>query len=124
MEPTAADDCAKSLAAGRHVLLPGPPKTVCDALVVSVHPRPWEVIRRLVDGVVTVPDEDTIAMMKTVWSRMKLVVEASAACPVAAVMTEEFRQLVGPNVKKVGVVLCGGNVDLDSLPWTCPKTYE
>ena len=124
VEPTAADDCAKSLAAGRHILLPGPPKTVCEALMVSVTSRPWEVIRRLLDGVVTVPDEDTIAMMKTVWLRMKLVVEASAACTVAAVMTEEFRKLVGPDVKKVGVVLCGGNVDLDSLPWISPKTYE
>lgn len=92
--------------------------------MVSVSSRPWEVIRRLLDGVVTVPDEDTISVMKTMWHRMKIVVEASAACSVAAVMTEDFRQLVGSDVTRVGVVLCGGNVDLDCLPWINPKTYE
>ena len=52
-----------------------------------------------------------------VWERMKLVVEPSAAVAVAAVMNEQFREVVGPGSMRVGVVLCGGNVDLDHLPW-------
>ena len=58
-----------------------------------------------------------------VWERMKLVVEPSAAVAVAAVLAPQFRQLVGPGSMRVGVVLCGGNVDLDHLPWmTSQKT--
>ena len=52
-----------------------------------------------------------------VWERMKLVVEPSAAVSVAAVMNPGFRELVGPGSMRVGVVLCGGNLDLDHLPW-------
>ncbi len=52
-----------------------------------------------------------------VWERMKVVIEPSAACSVAAVLKEDFRRLVGTDVKKVGVILCGGNADLDKIPW-------
>lgn len=116
-EPVNADDCYKSLAAGRIIPNPSPPQTVCDALKMSVTEHPWTVIKPMLDGVVTVTDEETVAAMKLVWERMKLVIETSAACTVAAVMKEEFKQLVGPGVEKVGVVLCGGNVDLNNLPW-------
>lgn len=49
---------------------------------------------------------------------MKLVVEPAAACSVAAVLKQSFCKMAGPGVKKVGIVLCGGNTDLDKLPWT------
>ena len=52
-----------------------------------------------------------------VWERMKITVEPTAACAVAAVLSPKFKELAGPDVKRVGVVLCGGNVDLDNLPW-------
>ena len=48
---------------------------------------------------------------------MKLVIEPAAACSLAVVLNQQFREMVGPDVKKVGVVLCGGNTDLDKLPW-------
>ena len=51
------------------------------------------------------------------WERMKIVVEPGAACTVAAVLSPKFKELAGSEVKRVGVVLCGGNVDLDSIPW-------
>ena len=51
-----------------------------------------------------------------VWERMKLVIETGAACAVAA-LSPKFKQMAGPEVKKVGVILCGGNVDLEQLPW-------
>ncbi len=51
------------------------------------------------------------------WERMKVVIEPAAACAVAAVLSHKFREKAGPDVKRVGVVLCGGNVDLDNIPW-------
>ena len=48
---------------------------------------------------------------------MKLVIETGAACAVAAALSPKFKQMAGPEVKKVGVILCGGNVDLEQLPW-------
>ncbi len=51
---------------------------------------------------------------------MKITIEPAAACTVAAVLSPEFKKLAGPEVKRVGVVLCGGNLDLDGLPWTKP----
>ena len=53
--------------------------------------------------------------MKLVWERMKLVIEPSAAVGVAAILSDEFKSI--SNIKRVGVVLCGGNVDLKDLPW-------
>ncbi len=52
-----------------------------------------------------------------VWERMKVVIEPAAACAVAAVLSHKFREKAGPDVKRVGVVLCGGNLDLDNIPW-------
>lgn len=52
-----------------------------------------------------------------VWERKKLVIEPAAACAVAAVLTKQFKVLAGDGVRRVGVILCGGNVDLDHLPW-------
>ena len=52
-----------------------------------------------------------------VWERMKLVIEPSAACPLAVVLSQQFEKTVGAEVKKVGVVFSGGNVDLNHLPW-------
>ncbi len=48
---------------------------------------------------------------------MKLIIEPGAACTVAAVLSPKFKEVVGPDVQKVCVVLCGGNVDLNKLPW-------
>ena len=123
VEPDTADDCAKSLAAGKLIPNPSLPNSICEALLMSLSENPWLVIRHMLDGVVTVRDEETVVAMRLVWERMKLVVESSAACTVAAVMKEEFRQLAGPGVERVGIILCGGNVDLDHLPWICTSKY-
>lgn len=116
-EPTAADECAQSLKAGKRLQNASPPKSICEALLMDISEKSWEVIRRLCDGVVTVRDEETVSAMRLVWERMKLVVEPSAACTVAAVLKDEFRHLAGPGEKRVGIILCGGNVDLDHLPF-------
>ena len=83
----------------------------------SVSKTTWPVLKSHLKGVVTVSEEEMVKAMRLVWERMKLVIEPGAACSVAAVLSDQFKALVGPEVKKVGVVLCGGNVDLDHLPW-------
>ena len=57
------------------------------------------------------------AFFLQVWEEMKITVEPSAACTVAAVLSPKFKEMAGPEVKRVGVILCGGNVDVNNLPW-------
>jgi threonine dehydratase len=114
-EPEGADDAARSFREGR--LLPMPnPSTIADGLRAQLSPRTFDHIRRLVDDVVTVSDAEIIAAMRTLWNALKLIVEPSSAVPYAAIRSGKapVRGL------KVGVVLTGGNVDLDRLPWTKP----
>ena len=77
----------------------------------------WPVIRDSVTDVITVTEEEIISAMRLVWERMKLLIEPSAAVGVAAVLCEKFKSLPAHEIKNVGVILCGGNVDLDNLPW-------
>jgi threonine dehydratase len=72
-------------------------------------------VRDLVDRIFVVDDDAIIAAMRLVWERMKLVIEPSAAVPVAAVLSERFREVAGG--ERIGIVLSGGNVDLERLPW-------
>ncbi|HEX2254635.1 MAG TPA: pyridoxal-phosphate dependent enzyme [Thermoanaerobaculia bacterium] len=114
-EPAAADDAARSLAAGR--LLPNPPgrvATVADGLKASLAERTFLAVGRHVERVVVVSEEEIVAAMCRVWERMKVIVEPSAAVAVAAVLSGVF---AGAEPPEVGVVLSGGNVDLDRLPW-------
>ena len=60
-------------------------------------------------------DEQIIAAMRLIWERMKIVVEPSAAVPLAVVLSDEFKAL--PDIHRVVIVLSGGNVDLEGLPW-------
>jgi threonine dehydratase/serine racemase len=113
-EPTGADDAARSLAEGRR--LPSvSPVTIADGLLTSLGELTWPILRDHLEAILTVPDEEIVAAMRLVMTRAKLVVEPSAAVAVAAVLSEEFRALDG--LARVGVVLSGGNVDLDRLPW-------
>jgi hypothetical protein len=75
----------------------------------------WPIIRDNVERVVTVSEDDIRSAMRLVWERMKLLIEPSAAVGVAVVLSDEFKALDG--IREVGVVLCGGNVSLERLPW-------
>lgn len=113
-EPKGADDAARSKAAGQ--LIPQTePKTIADGLLTSLGDLTWPVVRDLVERVVTVKEEEIVQAMRLMWERAKLLIEPSAAVAVAAVLSEEFRSLEG--MKRVGVILSGGNVNLDKLPW-------
>jgi threonine dehydratase/serine racemase len=113
-EPLAADDAARSKALGR-VLPQQAPKTLADGLLTSLGALTWPVIRDCVERVVTVDEDEIVRAMRLLWERAKLLVEPSAAVALAAVLSGEFRGLAG--AERVAVVLSGGNVDLDRLPW-------
>jgi len=113
-EPTGADDAAQSHASGR-LVPPVPPRTIADGLLAGLGRHTWPPIRDCVEAVITVEDADTIAAMRLCWERAKLLVEPSAAVPLAVVLSERFRALDG--IERVGVILTGGNLDLERLPW-------
>jgi threonine dehydratase/serine racemase len=113
-EPLGADDAARSKAAG--ALVPQTaPNTSADGLLTSMGDLTWPVVRDLVEAVVTVKEEEIVQAMRLTWERAKLLIEPSSAVTVAAALTPGFRGLAG--LRKVGVVLSGGNVNLDRLPW-------
>lgn len=113
-EPTGADDTARSLAAGR--LIPQTaPNTIADGLLTSLGELTWPIIRNHVERVVTVDDERIVHAMRLAWERAKFLIEPSAATALAAVLSDEFKATKG--LERVGVLLSGGNVDLDRLPW-------
>ena len=93
------------------------PNTVADGLRIGLGKKTWPIIRDNVTDVITVTEEEIISAMRLVWERMKLLIEPSAAVGMAAVLTEKFQALPTQDLKNVGVILCGGNVDLDNLPW-------
>ncbi|MFM8470245.1 MAG: pyridoxal-phosphate dependent enzyme [Limisphaerales bacterium] len=111
-EPALADDAFRSLREGK-LLANTNPATIADGLRASLSERTFDIIRQHARGIVTVTEAQIISAMRLIWERMKLVVEPSAAVPLAAVLAapDKFRG------KRVGLVLTGGNVDLDQLPW-------
>lgn len=112
-EPQAADDAARSLAAGRIIPVEAP-QTIADGLRTSLGELTFPIIQKHVAAILTVDEPAIVEAMRLVWQRMKLVIEPSAAVPVAAL-------LVHPNCfanRRIGVILSGGNIDLDRLPWT------
>jgi threonine dehydratase len=118
-EPEAVDDAARSLAAGRRLANPpGPARTVADGLKTSLSELTFSILARHLEQVVTVSEEAIVAAMRLVWERMKIVVEPSAAVPVAALLGGGVTAgWSGERPPRIGVVLSGANLDLDRLPW-------
>ncbi len=112
-EPAAADDAYRSLETGTVQPAVDPPQTIADGLLTSLGEVTFAIIRQLAEGIVTVTEESIIDGMRIVWERMKIVIEPSAAVPVAALLAGGL-DVTG---QRVGVILSGGNVDLDRLPW-------
>jgi threonine dehydratase len=112
VEPLGADDAQRSFAAG--VLAPvQQPATIADGLRGALSARTFELIRRHVDAIVTVDEPAIVQAMRTLWQHLKIIVEASAAVPYAAV----HAGALAISGARVGIILTGGNVDLDELPW-------
>lgn len=112
VEPLGADDAWRSLRAG-HIEPVAHPDTVADGLRATIGPLTFEVLRTQVDEIVRVAEPAIVAAMRFVWERLKIIIEPSAAVVLAALR----ERLVEVKGRRVGVILSGGNVDLDHLPW-------
>ncbi len=111
-EPAGADDAARSLRSGRLEPMEHP-ATIADGLRAGLSPATFAHIRRGVDEIATVSEPAIVEAMRALWGALKVVVEPSAAVPYAAILEGK----VDVRGKRVGIVLTGGNVDLDRLPW-------
>jgi len=112
VEPVNADDAAQSFRTGRR-LVTEKKFTIADGLRTNVGEPNFAIIQRYVDDIVTVSEEAIISAMRKIWETMKIVIEPSAAVPYAAIL----ERAMDVNEKRVGIILTGGNVDLDALPW-------
>ncbi len=111
-EPKNADDAYRSMLAGR-IISVEQPRTIADGLRTSLGELTFPIIHEKVDSILTVTEEAIIESMRLIWERVKIVVEPSAAVTLAVLLTR--RSAV--NGRKIGLILSGGNADLDSLPW-------
>ncbi len=111
-EPLNADDAARSFRAG-HIIADDAPDTVADGLKVPLKELTWHFVQNHVTDILTATEDEIIDAMKLVWTRMKIVMEPSSAVPLATILKNK-NTFAG---RRVGLIITGGNVDLDSLPW-------
>jgi threonine dehydratase len=106
-EPEGADDAFRSMESG--MIEPSQSDTIADGLLTTLGQKTFPIIQEFVNEIITVSDPAIIAAMRLVWERLKIIIEPSAAVAFAAVLKDkgQFRN------KKVGIILSGGNVDLE-----------
>jgi threonine dehydratase len=111
-EPEQADDAYRSFKAG-HIIADDAPKTIADGLLVPLKDLTWHFVSNHVSEIYTASEQEIIDAMKLTWKHLRVVMEPSSAVPLAVVLKnrEAFRG------KRVGIIITGGNVDLDKLPW-------
>ena len=112
-EPKAVDDTYQSFTSGTYSPLQSPGQSIADGLLVSVGELNFEVIKKYVSDIHTVEEEAIISAMKFIWERLKIIIEPSSAVAVAALLNNK-EKYAG---KKTGVILTGGNVQLNNLPF-------
>lgn len=111
-EPKGADDACRSFKAGK--LIPSKnPQTIADGLLTSLGQRNFPIIQQHVNEILTVEEESIVQAMRLIWERMKIIIEPSCAVPLAAIL-ENREKFQG---KKIAMILTGGNVDLEKLPF-------
>ncbi|MEE9376804.1 MAG: pyridoxal-phosphate dependent enzyme [Candidatus Lokiarchaeia archaeon] len=108
VEPSIADDALRSLKAG-YIILSTYPNTIADGLRTSLCDKTFHFIRKYVDQIVTVSEIEIVEAMRFLWERMKIIVEPSGAVPLAAVLSKK----VSVENKKIGLILSGGNIDIE-----------
>jgi threonine dehydratase len=111
-EPEEAGDTARSVKAGKIIPLEKT-TTIADGLRTTIGTPNFAIVQKYVDDVVTVSEASIVEAMRTIWSALKIVIEPSAAVPYAAILERK----VDIRGRQVGLILSGGNVDLDALPW-------
>jgi threonine dehydratase len=114
-EPAGADDAWRGFTSGEWTAQTSP-ATIADGLLSSMGKRNFAVMREHVAGVLTASEAAIIEAMRLIWTSMKIIVEPSGAVPLAA-MLQHPEAFAG---RRVGMILSGGNVDLDRLPWVSP----
>ena len=119
VEPTMADDALRSLKAG-YIIPSTYPNTIADGLRTSISEKTFKFIQKYVDQIVTVSEIEIIEAMRFLWERMKIIVEPSGAVPLAAMLSKR----ISVNKKKVGLILSGGNIDLEPFFKLLKKRLE
>ncbi len=111
-EPEQADDAYRSFKAG-YIIADDAPTTVADGLLVPLKERTWHFVSNHVSEIYTASEQEIVDAMKLIWKHLRIVMEPSSAVPMACVLKnpEAFKS------KRVGLIVTGGNVDLDRLPW-------
>jgi threonine dehydratase len=121
-EPERADDAYRSLSSGTLQSLESS-DTIADGLRASLAPRTFAILRDNVERILLASEEEMIAAMRTVWERMKIIIEPSSAVAIApllkpdAVARLDLPKRADGTPPKLGVIFSGGNVDLTSLPF-------
>jgi threonine dehydratase len=122
-EPARADDAYRSLTTGILQSLDSS-DTIADGLRASLSPRTFAILRRNVDRILLVSEEEIVSAARLVWERMKIIIEPSSAVAIApllkpaVVASLHLSNRPGGSPPRLGVLLSGGNVDLSALPWT------
>jgi threonine dehydratase len=111
-EPEMADDAQQSFRSGR-IVAQLQPRTIADGLRTSLGDLTFSLIAEFADDIVTVSEEGIVGAMRRAWETLKILIEPSSAVPLAAILEGKL-PVAG---KSVGIILSGGNVDLDNLPW-------
>ena len=111
-EPEQADDAYRSFKSG-HIIADDAPVTIADGLKVPLKENTWHFVSRFVTDIHTASEQEIIDAMKITWKYLRIVMEPSCAVPLATILKNRdvFKG------KRVGVIVTGGNVDLDKLPW-------
>jgi threonine dehydratase len=110
VEPAGADDALRSFQQ-RKIIPSVNPKTIADGLLTSLSDKTFQIITKHVHEILTVKEESIVQAMRLIWERMKIVVEPSSAVPFAAVLEHDL----GNQFKKIGIIISGGNVNLNSF---------
>jgi len=111
-EPKNADDAYRSFKAG-HIIADDAPNTIADGLKVPLKDLTWHFVQSHVSDIFTATEEEIIEAMAITWQRMKIVMEPSSAVPLATILKNK-NTFAG---KRIGVIITGGNVDINKLPW-------
>ncbi len=111
-EPETADDAYRSFKAG-HIIADDAPKSIADGLLVPLKDLTWHFVSNNVSEIFTASETEIVDAMKLIWKHLRVVAEPSSSVPLACILKNpEF--FAG---KRVGIIITGGNVDLDKLPW-------
>jgi threonine dehydratase len=111
-EPKLVDDAFRSLQSGK-IEQNDRIDTIADGLRTTLGDKTFAIIRKYVEEIITVSEEEIVAAMRLIWERMKIIVEPSCAVPFAAILQQKER-FAG---QKIGIIISGGNVDVEKLPF-------